>query len=127
MEDEPRTNDKCSIIVQLPLTGFWGTEEQLAKRNDLARAFDTVFAAHDWHGFFDGTDTGSGTTNLFIEEIADSNWDEALEKVIAELRTRGLLDVAVIARSVEVGPEEGPWAEHTVVWPPGYLGEFNIF
>ncbi len=127
MTEEPRTNDECGIIVQLRLTGTWGTDEELAARDALANAFDVLFAGHDRHGFFDGTDTGSGTTNLFIEEIADSHWDEALGKVIAELRSQGLLDRAVVARSFEVGPEEGPWSEDFVVWPPGYPGEFSIF
>jgi hypothetical protein len=127
MTGEPRTNDECGIIVQLPLSGTWGADEELAARTALANAFDMLFEGHDRHGFFDGTDTGNGTTNLFIEEIADSNWDEALGKVITELRSHGFLDRAVVVRSVEVGPEDGPWAEHQVVWPPGYPGEFSIF
>src|SRR4051794_30779679 len=109
MTDEPRTNDECGIIVQLPLTGAWGTDEDMAARDAIANAFDVLFAGHDGHGYFDGTDIGSGTTNFFIDEIADSNWDEALGKVIAELRSKGLLERAVVARSVEVGPEDGPW------------------
>jgi hypothetical protein len=125
MSDPVRINDTCGMIVQLPLTGFWGTDEELDSSDLLAEVMEELLQRHGC-GRFDGTDCGSGTRNLFIYEIRDQDWDRALDLVLEELRRRGLANQALIAKSVLVGPEEGPWAEHSVAWPKDFRGEFSV-
>jgi hypothetical protein len=125
MEEAKRIDDKNGLIVQLPLSAFWGTAEECGHRNEVADALDRLFQEHGC-GMFDGTDIGEGRTNLFIYEITDQNFGKAFTLVLDELRRRNLLAQAIVARTVAVGDPDGPWAEHTVVWPDNFQGEFRI-
>jgi hypothetical protein len=126
MAESPRIDNTCGMIVQVPLSSFWGTDEEMDASDQLAEALDELFQRHGC-GKFDGTDCGSGSRNLFIYEIPDEQWDHALELVLEELARRGFLNQVVVAKSILVGPADGPWAEHTVAWPKDFRGEFSIF
>ncbi len=110
------------IIIQLPVTGFWGDDSEMDLRYEIEESLQEVFSTEDC-GEVDGGDIGSGTMNIFTYTNA-SHWDRALELVMEELRRRHLLDRAVIAKSVMVNEEEG--CEHTVVWPPNFQGKFSL-
>jgi hypothetical protein len=125
MEEAKRIDDENSLIVQLPLSSLWGTDEEYEARNDLADVLDQLFQ-QEGCGVFDGTDIGEGKTNLFIVRITDQDFPRAVALVLGELRRRNLLDKAVVARSVAVGDPDGPWAEHAVVWPENFEGEFCV-
>src|SRR5207248_7805936 len=73
MEEAKRIDDENSLIVQLPLSSFWGTEEEYKSREELADALDQLFH-QDGCGVFDGTDIGEGKTNLFIVRLTDQDF-----------------------------------------------------
>jgi hypothetical protein len=125
VEEAQRIDEECGLIVQLPLSSFWGTAEEYDHRNEVADALDRLFQQSGC-GTFDGTDTGEGKTNLFIYGIADGAFDQAVALVLGELRRRGLLERAIVARTELVGDPEDPWAQHTVVWPENFRGEFRV-
>jgi hypothetical protein len=125
MEEAKRIDDKNGLIVQLPLSSFWGTDDEYEYHNEMADALDRLFQQHG-SGVFDGTDIGEGKTNLFIYEITDQDFDKAVTLVLQELRRRNLMDKVIVARTVAVGDPDGPWAEHTVVWPENFQGEFQV-
>jgi hypothetical protein len=115
------------MIVQLRLTGRWGTDEEMKVRDDLAGALDVGFQ-HLNLGEFDGTDVGSGTTNLFIYHIPASGWDTAVDFVLSELRKRNLLQGARVVRSeTNTSDDDDSIPQDQVVWPPDFKGEFSIF
>jgi hypothetical protein len=123
MNDKLDADETFSMIVQLPLSSFWGRESELAARDGLADAFDRLFAESEL-GKFDGTDCGSGTTNLFIYCIAPPNWERAVELVLTELRRQNLAERAIIVKSIWV--EERDSCEWTVVWPRDFQGIFRL-
>jgi hypothetical protein len=65
----------------------------------------------------DGQDFGSGTMNIYI--FPTGSWRDAIEVVTAYLKSRKVLDQAIIAKR--------PKASHRckVVWPPDFDGEFS--
>jgi hypothetical protein len=114
------------MIVQLRLTGRWGTDKEMQVRDELAEALDAGLRRLGL-GDFDGTDVGSGTTNLFIYHIPADRWDQAVEFVLSELRKRDLLEKARVVRSVMKLADDESIPEHKVIWPRGFRGEFSIF
>jgi hypothetical protein len=125
MVEAKRIDDKNGLIVQLSQSSFWGTDQDYEYRNKVVAAFDRLFQQHNC-GVFDGTDIGEGKTNLFIYEIADQDFDKAVSLVLAELDRQKMLDTAIVARTLAVGDPDGPWAEHTVVWPKNLQEEFRV-
>src|SRR5687768_5702923 len=84
------------MVVQLPLTGPWGTDEEVATRNDLAAAPDERFRESGF-GRLKGVEDGVGKSSIILA-LTDHDWDTGpLELVLSELRPRGLIDKAVIA------------------------------
>jgi hypothetical protein len=117
------------MIVQLPLTGKWGTEHEKAAYD---RVQDAIAGGFDSHGFgyFDGNDYGSGTMNLFIYDIPAEQWDAALRLVLDTLKEHALLDRSIIARgamSTDQESDQGDAAHEMVVWPVEFKGEFSLF
>ncbi|MBX9677253.1 MAG: hypothetical protein K2X38_00730 [Gemmataceae bacterium] len=47
--------------------------------------------------------------------------------IVEQIEMRGLAANVVIARTIVVPKVPDPDIEHQVVWPPGLLGEFDIF
>jgi hypothetical protein len=124
MTEASYPKETLGMIIQLPLTGFWGTDDEMAGRDDLAETLERLFRESRL-GVFDGTDCGSGTTNLFTYEIAPANWDRAVEMVLAELQRRSLLESAIVVKSLPHVPGSGSdgWI---VVWPKGFQGRFRL-
>src|SRR5438105_5298976 len=104
------------LIVQLPLSGAWGSEAEIAARDELADALRDGFRAHGY-GAFRGIEDGSGKTNLVFAERDDDLEDLPVEFVRAELRQRGLLERAVIAYEIRRrGPDGSRRVRYHVVW-----------
>jgi hypothetical protein len=114
------------LIVQLPLSGGWGTVAEIAARDELAEALRDGFRSHGY-GRFRGIENGFGKTNLILAESAALDLETLpVEFVRAELRARGLLDRAVIAYEVrERDPNGGKMVRYEVVWPEGFTGVFD--
>ena len=62
----------CGMIVQLPLSPPWGTDEEWAVRGQIRAALENLFESGQL-GQFDGADFGSGTTNFFIYRVPESS------------------------------------------------------
>jgi hypothetical protein len=104
------------LIVQLPLSGGWGTEAEVAARDELAEALRDGFRAHGY-GRFRGVEDGAGKTNIVLAQSASCDLDTLpVEYVRAELRARGLLDRAVIAYEVNTrGRDQSGRVRYVVV------------
>jgi hypothetical protein len=110
------------LLVQLPLSNGWGTDEEIAARDELAAALRDGFEAHGY-GQFRGIEDGIGKTNLILSERGYCDLDTLpAEYLRAELRARGLLDNAVIAYEAK---SRGSDVRYIVVWPEGFVGEFD--
>src|SRR5262249_37109293 len=55
------------LIVQLPLSNAWGTDGEIAARDELVMALREGFRAHGY-GRFRGVEDGAGRTNLVFFE-----------------------------------------------------------
>jgi hypothetical protein len=115
------------LIVQLPLSEGWGTEAEIAIRDELAEALRDGFRAHGY-GRFRGVEDGAGNTNLILAESESCDLDTLpVEYLQAELRARGLLERAIIAYEVIVRRrDEGRQVRYNVVWPEGFSGVFDL-
>ena len=96
------------------------------KGSSLADTLEALFY-HTSLGVLDGTDTGGGKYNLYINDIAQENWDQASSLVIKELTRKGLLDKAVVARGVAWENDTDEWVNFQVVWPLNYDAVFSIW
>lgn len=114
------------MIVQLRISGDYGSEDEITERDDIAEAIDIKLQQRGC-GSFDGRDTGGGATNLFFCNIPEAGFETAVEIAVHELRLRGAANRAIIARSVLIPHEPDPDVAHRVLWPPGFRGEFSIF
>ncbi|HEX3147418.1 MAG TPA: hypothetical protein VHR66_05000 [Gemmataceae bacterium] len=118
---------KPRLIVQLPLSNGWGTEAEIAARDELATALRDGFHAHGY-GRFRGIEDGVGKANLVLSIRPFDDLDALPEEYIrAELRARGLLDKAMIAiEAKSSGTDGGPQTRYIVLWPEGHTGEFDL-
>jgi hypothetical protein len=110
------------MIVQLPITGHWGTDEEMDLRHQLEEEFQQELGGL---GSVDGGDIGSGNMNVFIYRIPE--FPPALERVKAVLTRHALLDKAVIERSTFQNEGDDEPSEEVVVWPENYTGVFRLF
>src|SRR5271155_1379182 len=102
---------EIGMIVQLRLSEFWGSEEEDQICDSLRESLDQGCKGLSL-GQFDGTDTGSGTTNFFIFRIRAEDWDKAVEFVIGEVRGRELLDQVRVVRSETDLDDADPIPKH---------------
>jgi hypothetical protein len=112
------------LVVQLPLSSFWGTVAEIDARDRLAAAIERALKRQGC-GKYDGKDTGSGTTNLYFYDIPDDAWDQALRLVVAALRRRKLAEKAVVARCDFVPQGADVEVVNRVIWPPDFQGEMQ--
>jgi hypothetical protein len=114
------------LIVQLPLCDGWGTDAEIAVRDELAEALRDGFRAHGY-GRFRGMEDGVGKTNLiFAEHDCDLDTLPA-EYIRSELRQRGLLGRAIIGYAVSSRAADGTkHVQYVVVWPEDFTGEFDL-
>jgi hypothetical protein len=117
---------RVSMIVQVRTTGFWGSDDDMDQRDEIGEAIDAGLEKRRC-GYFDGTDSGGGATNLFFCEIPEAAWDDAMAVALDVLEHHHALDKVVIAKSIVTDQEPDPEIEHAVVWPPNFQGEFDIF
>ena len=109
------------MIVQLPITGRWGTDAEMGLRQRLEEEFRTALGEL---GDVTGGDIGSGNMNIFINQIPE--FDPALEKVKGVLARHQVLEKAIIQRSTYEDPEDDP-TEQAVAWPLNFTGVFRMF
>lgn len=112
---------RYSLVVQYRMEG-WGSAAELDRRNRLEEILDEALQASG-NGECDGGDIGSGSMDLFLEEIVDP--DRATATVINTLKNAQELDGAVIALCPYPKDEEDA-PEYKVVWPPDFQGEFSV-
>src|SRR5438874_317251 len=125
MPDADEDNDATwSLIVQLPISGFWGTDDENDIRREIGEAMEVRFRQTGL-GNFDGSDCGSGTINFFTFRIRPDDWDRAFDLWLTELRRRKLAERAIVVRSV-AADEDDDDREYTVVWPPDFEGHFRL-
>jgi hypothetical protein len=106
------------LVVQLPLSSFWGKQDEIEARDRLAAAIERDLGRHGC-GKYDGKDTGSGTTNLYFYGIPDDAWARAVKLVVTALKRRKLTDKAVVVRVDFVPRGVDMEVVESVVWPPG--------
>jgi hypothetical protein len=111
------------MVVQLPLTGPWGTDDEVVARNDLATALDERFRESGF-GRLRGTEDGAGKTSIILS-LTDDDWDTGpLELVLSELRPRGLIDKAVVATCAKWKRTDED--RYEVEWPADYDKPFSL-
>jgi hypothetical protein len=110
------------MIVQLPLSSYWGKDDEIEARDKLAEAIERDLQRHSC-GQYDGNDTGCGTTNLYFYDIPDGAWERAVKLVVTALKRRGVAEKAIVARCDFVPRGVDCEAIHTVLWPPDFQGE----
>jgi hypothetical protein len=108
IEDE----DHVTVVVQYRING-WGTEEDLRRRETVQCLLDQCLS---WTGLGarDGSDWGSGTTNLYCLVV---DRQLAVDVIVEALKRTGYLEGVTIASEVEDEPE--------VHWPRGFEGRFS--
>lgn len=117
-----------SLVLQYRIDG-WGSTEDLEKRARLEDLIDARLQ-NESNGECDGGDIGSGTINIYLEDVSDPQ--RALEAVIAVLKEAQELDGAVIAQSRYTEAQDGEneddreLEDYLVLWPPDFEGEFEI-
>jgi hypothetical protein len=111
-----------SLIVQYRVSG-WGSPTDLEKRHRLSDLLDDCLEEAE-NGCCDGGDIGSGSINIFLEEVIDPQ--RACDTIVAALQESGDLEGAVIALNLDPDGtnEEGPY--HSILWPQDYHGDFSI-
>ena len=110
------------LAIEFPISGFWGTAEEMALRDDIAFTLEAAFQQRGF-GFFDGRETGLGSTAIHFREIPDDRWGVAVELTLAELRQRGILENASVVRRSVLLKEPEPEVIETVFWPRTANGE----
>ncbi len=110
---------KLQLIIQIPLASYFGEDEEMSLRDQLAESLEVVFQENDC-GVFDGTDSGMGKTNLFIYEIPYHRWEDAFRLSMNELNRTQLEEKVTIAYGFM--DEE----ELKVIWPSGFEGDFSV-
>jgi hypothetical protein len=119
--DQSMEND-IGLIIQLPISESWGTDEEFDLGCQLEIALDELFRRHGC-GIVDGNDVGSGSMNIFTY-TNEENWNRALDIVLGELKKHELLEKVIIAKSVPIGEDD---RGHQVIWPKDFKGEFALF
>lgn len=109
---EIEEKDHVAVVVQYRING-WGTEDDLRRREMVQRLVDHCL---NWTGLgaCDGSDWGSGTTNLFCPVV---DRQLAVDVIVEALKRSGYLEGVTIASELEDEPE--------VHWPTGFEGRFS--
>ncbi len=114
-----RIRDTVEMTIQFPSGLYY---EAVHAADALADLF-----AKNGLGNFDGTDVGSGTVNLFIYDIRDADWGNALAVVIEILRELELLDKAMIVRGISWWTDDEEGTDYTTFWPEGSDKRFSLW
>jgi hypothetical protein len=110
------------LAIEFPISGSWGTDEEMAVRDGIVIALEAAFHEHGF-GFFDGRETGMGTTAIHFREIPEDKWGVASELAIAELRRQGLLERASVVRRFAILKEPEPEIVEQFFWPLAAKGQ----
>jgi hypothetical protein len=105
--------EPARLVVQLPLTGRLGTEEEQETYRAFAQAVQGRLPVE--LGRFGGLLIGRGVWNLNVMQVPPARLAEAVAFLVAELRQLGIDRRAVVTRCGEAGG--GP--VFTPVWPEG--------
>jgi len=108
------------LILQWPVEGSFGCQEDLELRHDAEEIVDRVLTAGGL-GSCDGGDIGNGKMNVFCE-VAAENAVAACKAIVPKLDEEGLIDALVIAFM----DDDDEDAEPNVLHPEGYTGAFSV-
>lgn len=104
---------KNQLIVQLPC----GPDVDLDRLFNVEETLLQAFAQNKF-ATVDGHDIGEGRFNIFI--FPRGSWAPVLDRVVAFLKLRGMLDEAIIAKFL------GKSQRYVVVWPEDFSGTFSL-
>lgn len=91
----------------------WGTEDDLVKRHHIQNLLDERLLAEN-NGETAGGDIGSGTMNVYLMKIVDT--DRALNAVLDILSNLDLLDDVTIYRETPTNDNDGTFVSQAI-WP----------
>jgi hypothetical protein len=117
LNEEPEASSHF-LAIEFPISGMWGTDEEMELRNDIAFALEAAFKARGF-GLFDGRETGMGRTAIHFREIPADKWPIAIELTLAKLRNCGILEKASVCRRYSVDRE----IVEQFFWPPPEPGK----
>jgi hypothetical protein len=103
-------DDEVSLWVEFPVTGQWGTVEELRSRHDLEDLLDELLRQHEL-GEWSGGGQGLGKQDMSFA-VPQQHWQTAWELLRSKLAELGLLGRAEV--KVFLG-EDGPPLR---LWPP---------
>lgn len=122
-----RLRDTDDLIVQMRSEDVEPSNaHDYHKGSSLADTLEALFY-HLSLGVLDGTDTGGGKYNIYLNGISPQQWDQAAALVTKELARKGLLDKAVVARGVAWENDTSEWTDFQVIWPLNYEAAFSIW
>ena len=108
------------LILQWPVEGSFGCQEDLEFRHDAEKIVGGVLTAGGL-GSCDGGDIGNGKMNVFCEVSAE-NAVAACKAIVPKLDEEGLIDAVVIAFT----DDDDEDAEPNVLYPQGYTDAFSV-
>jgi len=112
----------CGMVIQLPVTGAFGTDDEFDLRIALERDFSAALAA-EHAGECDRGETEDGRMSLYLEVVADPHL--AL-RVVKDVLTRfKLLQRAVVLLETrsEADPDD---IDRQVLWPLQHAGAVRV-
>jgi len=112
------------MVVQVSLSGFWGTDTEHNRRLRIIGAIEEQLERSGL-ARLGGADSGSGTANLYISKILPEDWERVVELCVGELQRHGVAEGSLVVR--DDWSEEAERSTWTVVWPANYEGEFSLF
>jgi hypothetical protein len=102
--------DDVLLLVSLPVTGQWGTVEELWSRHDLEDVLDALLRQHQL-GECTGGGQGLGQQDIDLA-VPRARWQAAFELVRSKLAELGLLGRATVR--LHLDDEDAPRR----LWPP---------
>jgi hypothetical protein len=110
------------MLVQLPVTGAFGTDEEFDLRTELEREFGQALAA-ERAGECGRGETEDGRMNLYLEAVSDT---QLALKIVKDVLNRFKLltrAVVVLETRCEADPDD---ITRQVLWPVHHAGTARV-
>jgi hypothetical protein len=105
-------DDEVLLVVSFPITGQWGTVEELQSRHDLEDVLDGVLGPHQLGACTGG---GQGMGYQDIELAAPrARWEATWALVRSKLAELGTLGRATVEVYLDLDGDDPP----RLLWPP---------
>jgi hypothetical protein len=99
--------ERVSLWIEFPVTGQWGTVEELHARHELEHLLEAALARQRL-GVWEGAGQGLGVQDLSFG-VPRQRWEAAWALVRAELARLGVLGRAKVELFVDEGPPRRLW------------------